>query len=173
MWKFDCWRFNLGCLQDAYDYRKCSVRKRGRCANKACLAGHVGDTVLSFGSEGNCLKLLCCLMEPRVEPGHEPGLLWRPRTLLCRGCLFLFLGQELVLSPASLHSWIVRGRGRQRSGWRQKRPHLHVELGHAVPMPSLEGACQDSLYSSQWSFLLSLCTREHNTHHHVVNAQAP
>ena len=40
-------------------------------------------------------------------------------------------------------------------------------------MPSLEGACQGSLYSSQWSFLLSHCTREHDTHHDVVNAQAP
>ena len=31
-------------------------------------------------------------MEPRVEPGHEPGLLWEPQTLLCRGCLFLLFG---------------------------------------------------------------------------------
>ena len=33
-------------------------------------------------------------MEPRVEPGHQPGLLWGPQTLLCRGCLFLFLGKS-------------------------------------------------------------------------------
>ena len=35
------------------------------------------------------------------------------------------------------------------------------------------GACQDSLYSDLLSFLLSLCTREHDTQHDVVNAQAP
>ena len=46
----------------------------------------------------------------------------------------------------------------------RQRPHPHVELGHADPMPSLEGACQDSLYSDLLSFLLSLCTREHDTH---------
>ena len=33
--------------------------------------------------------------------------------------------------------------------------------------------CQDSLYSDLLSFLLSLCTREHDTHLDVVNAQAP
>ena len=33
--------------------------------------------------------------------------------------------------------------------------------------------CEDSLKSSQLSFLLPLCTREHDTHHDVVNAQAP
>ena len=54
-----------------------------------------------------------------------------------------------------------------------KKAHPHVELGHADPMPSLEGACQDSLKSDLLSFLLSLCTREHDTHHDVVNAQAP
>ena len=94
------------------------------------------------------------------------GLLWGPQTQLCRGCLFFFLGK----------SWFEPGRPRERKTqeWLEaKRPHNHVELGHAVPMPSLEGACQDYLYSSQLSFMLSLCTREHDTHHDVVNVQAP
>ena len=127
----------------------------------------------SFGSEGISLKWLCCLMEPRVEPGHEPGLLWRPQTLLCRGCLFLFLGKSWF-EPGFL-AQLDRAREREEdtgvAGGKKASPH--AELGHAVPMPSLEGACQDSLYSSQLSFLSSLCTREHDTHHDVVNAQAP
>ena len=51
-------------------------------------------------------------MEPRVEPGHEPGL-WRPQTLLCRGCLFFFLGKR----------FLDRARERKTQEWLEaKRP---------------------------------------------------
>ena len=113
-------------------------------------------------------------MEPRVEPGHEPGLLWKPQTLGCRGCLFsLFLCKSWFESGFLAQLDRPRDRKTRECLAGRQRPHPHVELGHADPMPSLEGACQDSLYSDLLSFLLSLCTREHDTHLDVVNAQAP
>ena len=37
-----------------------------------------------------------------------------------------------------------RARQRKTQEWLEaKKPHPHVELGHAAPMPSLEGACQE------------------------------
>ena len=85
-------------------------------------------------------------MKPHVEPGHELGLRWRPQTLGCCGCVpSCFLCKSRSESGFLVQLDRARDRKTRECLAGRQRPHPHIELGHADPMPSLEGACQDSL----------------------------
>ena len=78
-------------------------------------------------------------MEPCVEPGHEPGLLWRPH-----GCLFLFFGK----------SWFEPGFLAQFDRERERKTQEWLEAEKASPSRRARTCGSDAIARGSVSGLL-------------------